>query len=140
VQVSDAGEFAAYWNSLTPQQRDVTLGAIRTGIEDSVRCFAEDHPGRVVHLEAELRNVRHALTKIEADRASHAAVIEQAKGLLAEGHDGPAFVALESADTDAALREVRAKALEDAADHVGPYVASAVWLRNRAVEVREGRA
>lgn len=72
-----------------------------------------------------------------------AAVIEKAKAQVPIGTAG-AYDTLSSVDTDAALREVRAKALEDAArairqwDHLfGPDAFE--WLISRALEEREGR-
>lgn len=64
----------------------------------------------------------------------------------AEDLGDDAVVALidSSIDTDAALREVRAKALEEVADEWAvvphPYEGGVTgWLRARAVAIREGR-
>lgn len=242
VQVANAGEFAAYWNSLNAEQRESTLEAIRSGVEDSARCFMHDHDRTIdrlttrlegvdvydvelltrerdaaraerdeareviaggPHITAKhwgkLQNARARIEELEADplvdynrrrdaerraqtlerenaairaeRDALATVIEKAKAELhriedAQTTDIDGMVStvpwarsivgsarrmeqtLASADTDAELREVRAKALEDAAETWGADPDA--WgdndkdyrneLRDRATAIREGRA
>lgn len=71
---------------------------------------------RIQELRAELRNVRHALTKIEGDRVALAAVIEAARDGYAAGDTqaiGDTLMA--QVTSDAALREIRAKAWDESA-------------------------
>lgn len=94
--------------------------------------------------DAEVTRLEHDL---EVERAAHAAeqersarlaaVIEQAKAALVKPLD--ASRVLEDADSGAALREVRAKELEDAAREYDLDFVS-VWLHERADEIREGHS
>lgn len=43
AQTSSAGEFAARWNTLTPEWRDRAFKSFKDAQEMSMRCFIEDH-------------------------------------------------------------------------------------------------
>ena len=54
VQLANAGQFAAYWNALTPERRELTFVAMRDAATEAARCFIENHDGRIADYETRL--------------------------------------------------------------------------------------
>lgn len=42
---SDAGEFAARWNAMSPEMREAAVASIQSNGETSLRCVLENHVG-----------------------------------------------------------------------------------------------
>ncbi|QKN87815.1 hypothetical protein NEBULOUS_54 [Microbacterium phage Nebulous] len=45
TEIATAGEFAARWNTWTPDQREAVWVQIRKAADDGHKCFMEDHEG-----------------------------------------------------------------------------------------------
>jgi len=58
AQVSNAGEFAAYWNSLTPERRELMVVAMRDSASAALKCFIENHENRIPELEGRITAIR----------------------------------------------------------------------------------
>lgn len=43
LEIKNTGEFAAFWNGLDQNGREVMLGNLRHAIKESQRCFMSDH-------------------------------------------------------------------------------------------------
>lgn len=48
---ADAGQFAARWNALTPEQRDTFVQGHNRNSELVIQCIASNHAGHIDHLE-----------------------------------------------------------------------------------------
>jgi hypothetical protein len=63
VQVANAGEFAAIWNGMTPNERDDWTAAIVRSAAESTRCFIQAHDDRIAQTDMLVRGLRDLTTE-----------------------------------------------------------------------------
>lgn len=71
TQIANAGEFAAKWNTGSVEDRERITAMLTKAVEDSMRCFIEDHEG----LKAQFDVLSNRLDKVRNyadDRKAHA--------------------------------------------------------------------
>ncbi|AXQ52922.1 hypothetical protein SEA_NEFERTHENA_59 [Microbacterium phage Neferthena] len=78
TEIATAGEFAARWNTWTPDQRDAVWVQIRKAADDGYKCFMEDHEGLKEQLAAANLRILGFLQGAEGKAQAEAWIIEYA--------------------------------------------------------------